>query len=369
MPPETSSEPTRPGDAWITTERLVLRRPLGDDLADYVRLHTDPRTYTHAPHTMPTPERCRERLDADLDDWTRRRIGYAALTDRVTGEVIGWAGLRHKDSDASELNLYYRLGHDRLGQGLGREIARALVAWGVEHRPALRVTALVDEVNAASIATADSSGLTRVGWSAHRDDPQRSDPMLAFEAPSVDAVPASGVDTTLADELIDVWVRVNDSGGSVGFLPGAPRGDVVRALDRHLADVDAGTSLLCVLRGPDGVLRGFGFWEHSRGFPYEHVAALKRLMVDPDAQGRNLGRVLLGGMVGAARHALPNAQLLRLEYRDGLGLGTFYGRAGWVEVGRLPAGIMLAAGEYRDEVTMARRVDGRPLRRDPDRVT
>ncbi len=43
------------------------------------------------------------------------------------------------------LNLYYRLAHDRLGAGLGREISRAVVAWGVEHRPDALVTAMVDD--------------------------------------------------------------------------------------------------------------------------------------------------------------------------------------------------------------------------------
>ena len=85
-------------------------------------------------------------------------------------------------------------------------------------------------------------------------------------------------------------------------------------------------------------------------------------MVDPALQGRNLGRILLGGMVGIARRELPHVELLRLDYRDGLGLGEFYGRAGWTEVGRIPRGLKLTASDYRDDVAMARRVDGAPLR-------
>jgi RimJ/RimL family protein N-acetyltransferase len=373
--PDTVTVQGHQGDAaWITTQRLVLRRPRPDDLADYLRIHTDPRTYAHRPDAMPSPEQCRERLATDLDDWRDRTLGYAALTDRATGELIGWAGLRSKDLDAEELNLYYRLEHARLGRGLGREVARALVAWAVEHRPGLRVTARVDDVNAASLATAESSGLVRVGRRVDRDDPPGGGrPMIALQAPTVEVHPASRPDPALADEIADLWVRVNDAGGSVGFLPGAPRAAVVRALDAHLYDVGTGTSVLCVLRDPDGEVRGLGFWEHSRGFPYDHVAGLKRLMVDPLAQGRNLGRILLGGMVGVARRTLPHVELLRLEYREGLGLGAFYGRLGWSEVGRVPGGIRLGEGDYRDDVTMVRRLDGNPLvpgrasRDDPER--
>jgi RimJ/RimL family protein N-acetyltransferase len=364
---DTPGEPA----AWVSTGRVVLRRPRPDDLDDYVRLHTDPRTYAHAPATMPSPERCRERLAGDLADWEAADLGYAAVVERESGAVIGWAGLRHKDSDARFLNLYYRLAQDRLGLGLGREIARALVAWGVEHRPAAVVTAMVDTVNVASLRTARAAGLVEVGTRLSKDDLD-GEPMAYFEAPVVEAVPAVSV-AGLHDAVVDLWRRVNDAGGSVGFLPGASASDVAAALDRHVDDVHEGRSLMCVLRDPrvpatgassdpGGRLRGLGFWEHSRGFPYDHVAGLKRLMVDPSAQGRNLGRILLGGMVGIARRELPRVELLRLDYRDGLGLGEFYSRAGWAEVGRVPRGLRLSATDYRDDVAMARRVDGGPLR-------
>ena len=371
---------TEPSGGWITTDRVVLRRPRADDLDDYVRLHTDPRTYAHAPASMPTAGRCRERLAADLADWESSTLGYAAVVDRATGEVIGWAGLRHKDSDRRALNLYYRLAHDRLGSGLGREISRALVAWGVEHRPEAVVTAMVDTANTASLRTATRAGLVQVGTRSTTDSAE-AEPMAYFEAPVVRVVPDASLDS-VREVVVDLWARVNDAGGSVGFLPGAPSADVAAALDLHLDDVRAGRSLLCVLADPGAEagdepgepaegweaaglsarLRGVGFWEHSRGFPYAHVAGLKRLMVDPEAQGRNLGRILLGGMVGIARRDLPWVELLRLDYRDGLGLGEFYAKAGWTEVGRVPKGLRLSATDYRDDVAMARRVDGGPLR-------
>ena len=353
---------TAPGAPWITTPRLLLRRPRADDLGDYVRIHTDPRTYSHALQSMPTPDRCRERLDADLEDWERLGVGYAAVVDRGSAELIGWAGLRHKDSDDGFFNLYYRLVHDRLGQGLGREMSRAVVAWAVEHRPEVPVTALVDDVNGVSLATARASGLVEVGARVLHHDPPDAKPMVHFEAPAVSVAGPGGLDDRLTEEVVDLWVRVNDAGGSVGFLPGAPRASVRAALDRHLADVRSGIATLCVLRDPGGTLRGLGFWEHSRGFPSAHLAGLKRLMVDPCAQGRNLGRILLCGMVGVARRELPWVELLRLEYRDGLGLGEFYERAGWTEVGRVPRGLKLSDTDYRDDVTMVRRVDAGPLR-------
>lgn len=363
--PEATTEPNGPGEpgaVWLTTERVVLRRPSRKDLGDYVRLHSDPRTYAHAPSSMPSPDRCGERLRDDVMDWERDRLGYAVVLDRATRGVIGWAGLRHKDSERGELNLYYRLAHDRLGAGLGREISRAVVAWAVEHRPRALVTAMVDEANAASLRTATSAGLTRVGTRRMRDEPDGK-PMAYFEAPRVLPAPPAETDGELREAALELWLRVNDAGGAVGFLPGAAPHHVGAALDRHLEDARAGRSLLCVLREPDGGLRGLGLWQHSAGFPYEHVAWLKRLMLDPSAQGRNLGRILLAGMVGIARRELPHVELLRLDCRGGLGLGGFYAKAGWHEVGRLPGGLRLTAGDYRDDVAMA------PGRRPAARLT
>lgn len=345
---------------WLTTPRLVLRRPRADDLDDYVRLHTDPRTYSHAPHAMPDAEGCRERLARDLGEWADEGLGYAAVLDRASRAVIGWAGLRLvRDRDLGEphLNLYYRLDHDHLGRGLGREIARAVTSWGIEHRPDLPLQAAVDRGNDRSLATARSAGLLDIGLS----EPVPGSgvpPMHLLRAPCVVDVAAQEAPV---DDLLDLWTRANDAGGAVGFLPGAPRAEVLGALRLHLEAVAAGGARLVTLREADRRLRGFGFWHHQLGRPYDHVAVLKRFMVDPQAQGRNLGRLLLAGMVGVLRRELPGIELLRLDYRSGLGLGDFYASCGWTEVGRVPHGLWLGDGDYRDEVQMVRRVDGRPL--------
>src|SRR5690349_13382438 len=207
--------PAAEDSVWLTTERVVLRRPVPGDLEDYVRLHTDPRTYAHAPSSMPSVERSRERLAGDLTDWEQDHLGYAAVLDSASGNVIGWAGLRHKDSDHRALNLYYRLAHDRLGGGLGREISRAVVAWAVEHRPQSLVTAMVDDVNTASLHTASSAGLVQVGVRRMRDEPDGK-PMAYLEAPRVEAVPVAALGQELREAALQLWQEVNEDRKSVG---------------------------------------------------------------------------------------------------------------------------------------------------------
>lgn len=343
---------------WVRTGRLALMRPAGENLADYVRLHTDPRTYAHKPAAMATVPECGEHFAAILERWQTEGLDYAPAQDLSTGEVVGWGGLRVvRDRGEPHLNLYYRLEFAALGRGLGRELARGLVNWAAEHRPDLPVRAAVAPVNGASLATALAAGLVEVGREVHPHFPE-DEPDVILRLPQVGVVDLDDAD---ADEFVDLWRRVNDAGGAVGFLPGAPVARVRAAFEKHAELVRAGRSLLIELREPNGMLRGFGYWEHTGEPGFAHVAWLKRLMIDPTSRGRNWGALLLAGMVGIARRVLPDVTLLLLDYRSGLALGDFYERAGWAEVGRIPGAIWLEGDEYRDDVFMARRLDGAPL--------
>jgi len=151
------------------TEHLRLRRPVPEDLPAFTALHTDPRTYEHAPASMPTPEQCRERLASYVLDWEEFGFGYLAVEELTTGRLVGWGGVRLTMAPRT-LNLYYRLAHDALGQGYGAELARAIVSAAREELPDHTVRATVKRHNHASMATALSAGLVEVGESVHPED-------------------------------------------------------------------------------------------------------------------------------------------------------------------------------------------------------
>ncbi len=339
------------------TRRLRLRRPTDDDLDGYVTPHSDPRTYAHAPASMPDPERCQARLRRNLDDWEQTGFGYVAVEERATGRLVGCGGVK-PTPDSQVVNLYYRLSHDVLGRGYGRELARAVVASAIEELPDRVVQAVVKPHNHASLLTALSAGLVKVGTKAQPGEEPSDSPSLVLEPPRFTSL--RRLDQPTANELLDVWIRVNEAGGAVGFVPGTPRALVVDALAVHEAAMSAGNAVLGLLRDPHGRLLGFGWWDVGERPAIRHVAHLWRLQVDPEAHGRNTGRLLLAGMHGVAR-TLPGVELLTLEYRSGLGLGDFYARMGWVETGRGPGAIRFAPDDPRDNVQMMRRVDGAPL--------
>jgi RimJ/RimL family protein N-acetyltransferase len=80
------------------------------------------------------------------------------------------------------LNLYYRLAHDALGHGYGRELAQAIVTAAREELPDHTVRATIKRHNRASMATALSAGLVEVGERVHPEDGPDDPPSVVLEA-------------------------------------------------------------------------------------------------------------------------------------------------------------------------------------------
>ncbi len=167
------------------TQHLRLRRPVPEDLAGFVALHTDPRTYAHAPASMPTPEQCEQRLASYLLDWEEFGFGYQATEELGTGRLVGWGGVR-LTMDERTLNLYYRLAYHSLGRGYGRELVGAILAGVREELPDHTVRASVKRHNHASMATALGAGLVEVGEKVNPEDGPDDPPSVILELrPSV----------------------------------------------------------------------------------------------------------------------------------------------------------------------------------------
>lgn len=165
-------------------------------------------------------------------------------------------------------------------------------------------------------------------------------------------------DTGVAAAWAELWVRVNDAGGAVGFPPGSPRADVDRAVLTHFIAIAAGERSLVAVYD-DELLVGVAILRWVRGALLGHIAHVAAVMTDPARRGEGIGSRLMAEVVEAAR--ARRVELLTLDYRDGLGIGEFYASCGWSETGRTPGNIRVAPGDIRASIAMARRTDGRPL--------
>ncbi|SCG56280.1 GNAT family N-acetyltransferase [Micromonospora humi] len=151
------------GAQHTVSGRLLLRAPTAADLADVFRIHGDPRTNQFnpaGPHTG--VDASGELLDEWLDHWRRHGFGYWAVQSASSGEVLGFAGVRHGQwIGRPMLNLYYRFAPPHWGWGYATEAARHAVEWAATHVPGPPVLARTTADNLPSIRTAQAAGLVR----------------------------------------------------------------------------------------------------------------------------------------------------------------------------------------------------------------
>ncbi|MGL5818565.1 MAG: GNAT family N-acetyltransferase [Phycicoccus sp.] len=339
----------------VLTDRLELRSPTPDDEHMWVGWHTDPSLYQHAPHSRLTAGAARSFLAEVRRHWAQHGFGYWTAVLRSTGQPVGMAGVRVVDDDV--LNLGYRFDSSVHGLGFGREAARAAVAHATEWLPGRRVRAVIRPGHASSIRTSEAAGLLDTGTVRHPDDPDDGPPSRLFEAPRLVRR------TTFADDeraqVLDLWCRVNDAGGAVGFLPGAARELVDDALAAHERQMTDGDAVAGLLVAPRGTVVGCAWLARVRNPLLGHGRWLYGVMTAPERRGRHLGTLLMAGMHRVARE--DGIELLQLGYRSGTGVSAFYAGLGYREVGRIPRAIRVGPGDDRDDVTMVRRVDGGQL--------
>ncbi|GAA4913350.1 GNAT family N-acetyltransferase [Stackebrandtia albiflava] len=162
------------------------------------------------------------------------------------------------------------------------------------------------------------------------------------------------VTTALVDELTELWAKVTNSGGSVGFV--APvteegvRPHTVAILSRV---IDGSDTLVALTKG--GQIVAWCVLAANDSPPRQGWRNVRHVQVDPDSQGGGLGGRLLQAVEAVARGVL-GLEALSLKVRTGTGAEEFYRRHGFVEVGRLPGAVKVAEDDYRDDIIMWRRL-------------
>lgn len=145
------------GSRLVVTERLELAAVTVEDLPDFHRLHSDPRTYLHAPESRhPDLAHSASVLEGCIEDWTTRGLGYWSARDRQTGDYLGCGGVR----DSGEVwNVYYRFFPSAWGRGLATELVREAGprAHSIDHNAVLQ--AVIRPWNQASRRLAERLGM------------------------------------------------------------------------------------------------------------------------------------------------------------------------------------------------------------------
>ena len=145
----------------LETNRLLLRHLLPSDLDNLYALYSDPEIRRYFPEGTLNYAETQQELE-----WHRNghpdhpELGLWATIHKDTNQFIGRCGLIPWIIDeVLEVEVAYLLAKPYWNQGLGSEVAQALVRYGFEQLNLTRVIALIDPKHEASIRTAKSAGL------------------------------------------------------------------------------------------------------------------------------------------------------------------------------------------------------------------
>lgn len=142
----------------LTTDRMILRAPRIEDFDAFAEMLAPPRGKFYGD--------CQTREDAwgefmQLNaTWLLRGYGAWAMTDRASGEVLGFVQIGAEPGDW-EPELGWVVSEAAEGKGYAREAARAVRAYAFDTLGLPSLVSYVDEDNTRSARLAESLGATR----------------------------------------------------------------------------------------------------------------------------------------------------------------------------------------------------------------
>lgn len=147
--------------ATVTTERLILRHWQDSDLDAFHRLNSDERIMHFFPFRRDRNE-ASEVLIRFRTTIARDGFGWAAVTLRDSGEVIGFAGLARVNFETEfnpAIEIGWRLMPEHWGKGYASEAARSLLSHGFSDLGLDRIVAFAVPANTASTAVMQRIGM------------------------------------------------------------------------------------------------------------------------------------------------------------------------------------------------------------------
>ncbi len=146
----------------LETERLMLRRLVMDDLDELFALYSDPEIRRYFPEGTLNYEDTKEELEWFLNGHPDHpQLGLWATIYKETGQFIGRCGLLPWTIDGQdEVEVAYLLAKEYWRQGLGTEVAKAILQYGFEQLGYWRLICMMYPDNLASVKVAQNMGMS-----------------------------------------------------------------------------------------------------------------------------------------------------------------------------------------------------------------
>ena len=145
------------------TQRLLFRLFSMEDAALIYTLNLDPEVtrFTHDP--IKDIEQAAEVLEKTiLPQYALYNHGRWAVHIKITGEFIGWCGLKYR-AELNEIDLGYRFMKQYWGRGYATEAADASIRYGFEKLNLNRIVGRAELGNTGSIRVLEKCGMIYTG--------------------------------------------------------------------------------------------------------------------------------------------------------------------------------------------------------------
>jgi RimJ/RimL family protein N-acetyltransferase len=147
----------------LTTERLILRGFVDEDLEPLAAMNADPELMRYLggvrsrEWTAASIERCRSQ-------WRELGFGRLAIETIANGEFVGWVTLEPVELDGyvDDVEIGWRLRRAFWRRGLATEAATAVLTWAFASLAADRILAVADATNAPSVAVMRRLGMVHL---------------------------------------------------------------------------------------------------------------------------------------------------------------------------------------------------------------
>jgi RimJ/RimL family protein N-acetyltransferase len=153
----------QPGISTLTTDRLVLRPFVPEDLDELAPIHAEESFWWYPLRGAMTKEETARFLERIVSRYESDGFGIEAVIDRATGAMIGWAGLAvpHFLSEVlPAVEVGWRLSRAQWGKGLATEAGAAAVDFGFTRGGLDRIVSIYEPENTASGRVMDRLGFT-----------------------------------------------------------------------------------------------------------------------------------------------------------------------------------------------------------------
>ncbi|MEW8626422.1 MAG: GNAT family N-acetyltransferase [Candidatus Thiodiazotropha sp.] len=141
------------------TERLYGREFMAQDTARLTEILSDPEVMKYSVHGVCDESATRKFIDWCLSCYSDLGIGFWALIEKKSGDLIGFCGVGPEVvEDAELMNLGYRLAREYWNLGYATEAVNGVLEFVFSEKKIESVVVIIEPEHLASLKVAEKAG-------------------------------------------------------------------------------------------------------------------------------------------------------------------------------------------------------------------